>query len=665
MIPDHKKEEVRQAADIVEVVGEHVKLKRSGSGYTGLCPFHNEKSPSFHVTPRMGIYKCFGCGAGGDVFQFVMQMDGVGFTEAIRTLAEKYNIDLPEESDHSASDPEYQRKEGVYHALRFAGVFFHNQLMESDEAEEARQYLKTRSFKRDAIVKAGLGYAPSKGDVLCKAAVSTGINMDYMIDAGLARVDDSSMRQYDYFRGRLMFPIFNPSAKLIAFAGRVLGNEKTAKYINSPQTIVYNKSEVLYGIQLARNEIRKSTTAILVEGYTDVLSLNQAGISNVVASSGTALTPDQVRLVHRYGDTLLMIYDSDAAGQAAMIRGMDIAIAEGLEVRMLELPDGEDPDSFVRQFGGEAFTKYTSEESADFLAFLIRKAQYSGTWDEPGRKQKSVSRMLRSLALMKEPVKRETYIQYLSQQARIGDRTLFEELGQLIARQNRNARIQQTREENQTVRSRARDGDHNDNSIQRTLITIPPQKRASEKEVLRIMLSYGKPLVEFIGSFSNADHFEDPELRALYEDLIKTWEEDGVISISAYTEKPPPIPSIVSEIVVDRHSVSDNSAKRLGKIPQRDVEKYAAAQGALKALKMQHLERLRSSYETEIEDAIDPEEQKRLQRLISKVANLKVKMQTRPLDELFPGAPHIMIKNKEDYNPFDAADYLSRMKKKK
>ncbi len=663
MIPDHKKEEVRQAADIVEVVGEHVKLKRSGSGYIGLCPFHNEKSPSFHVNPRIGIYKCFGCGVGGDVFQFVMQMDGVGFTEAIRTLGAKYNIDLPEEVDHSASDPEYQRKEGVYHALRFAGVFFHNQLMESDEAEEARQYLKSRGFERETIVKGGLGYSPSKGDALCKAAISAGINMDYMMDAGLARVDDVGTRHYDYFRGRLMFPIFNPSAKVIAFAGRILGNEKTAKYINSPQTIVYNKSEVLYGIHMARNEIRKSSTAILVEGYTDVLSLYQAGISNVVASSGTALTPDQVRLVHRYGDVLLMIYDSDAAGQAAMIRGMDIAIAEGLEVRMLELPDGEDPDSFVRQFGGEAFLKYSNEESADFLAFLIRKAQHSGTWDDPGRKQKSVSRMLRSLALMKEPVKRETYIQYLSQQARIGDRTLFEELGQLISRHNRDARTQQSREENENARSRTRDGDNN--SRQGSPSPIPPQKRASEKEVLRIMLSYGKPLVEFIGSFSNADHFEDPELRALYEDLIKTWEEDGDISISAYTEKAPPIPSIVSEIVVDRHSVSDNSAKKLGKIPQRDTEPYAAAQGALKALKMQHLERLRSSYETEIEDATDPEEQKRLQRLITKVANLKVRMQTRPLVELFPGAPKEQMKKNEDYNPFDAADYLSRMKKKK
>lgn len=661
MIPDHKKEEVRQAADIVEVVGEHVKLKRSGSGYIGLCPFHNEKTPSFHVTPRLGIYKCFGCGAGGDVFQFVMQMDGVGFTEAIRTLGAKYNIDLPEETDQAASDPEYQRKEGVYHALRFAGVYFHNHLMESDEAEDARQYLKTRGFKRETIVKAGLGFAPSKGDALYKAATSAGINTDYLIDAGLVRTDETGSRHYDYFRGRLMFPIFNASAKVIAFAGRVMGNEKTAKYINSPQTLVYNKSEVLYGIHLSRNEIRKSSTAILVEGYTDVLSLYQAGIMNVVASSGTALTPDQVRLVHRYGDTLLMIYDSDAAGQSAMIRGMDIAIAEGLDVRMLELPEGEDPDSFVRQFGGDAFRKFAAEESADFLSFLIRKAQNSGTWDDPGRKQKSVSRMLRSLALMNEAVKRETYIQFLSQQARIGDRTLFEELGKLVARQNREARVQQKRESAEMARNADRGVESPSHG---TSVSVPPKKRAAEKEVLRIMLTYGKPLVEFIGTHSNSDHFEDPDLRELYEDLIRTYEDGGEISINAYTEKPPPIPSIVSEIVVDRHTVSDNSAKKLGRIPQRDPEPYVSAQGALKALKLLHLERIRSNYEHEIEASPDSNEQNRLQRLITKVTNLKTQMQTRPLDDLFPGAPHEQLKKQEDYNPFDAADYLSRIKKK-
>jgi len=661
MIPDHKKEEIRQAADIVEVVGDHVKLKRSGSGYIGLCPFHNEKSPSFHVTPKMGIYKCFGCGVGGDVFQFVMQMDGVGFNEAMRSLAARYNIDVPDERDESASDPEYQRKEGVYHALRFAGVYFHSQLMETDEAETARNYLKTRGFTRDTIVKAGLGYAPSNGDSLYRAATGSGIQPDYLIDAGLVRVDDSGNRHYDYFRGRLIFPIFNPSSKVIAFAGRILGNEKTAKYINSPQTIVYNKSEVLYGIHQARNEIRKSSIAILVEGYTDVLSLFQAGVGNVVASSGTALTAEQVRLIHRYGETLLMIYDSDAAGQTAMIRGMDVAISEGLEVRMLELPEGEDPDSFVRQFGGEAFKTYAEESSADFLSFMINKARISKAWDDPGRKQKSISRMLRSIALMKEPVKRETYVQHLSQGARIGDRSLFEELGMIISRNNRDHKQQANREQNQitTARSTEQRGELGN----RIPPPVPAIRRAAEKDVLRIMLTYGNPIVEFIGSYSNAEHFEDPDFRDLYTDIISNWENGKNISLSLYTDREPPFPVLVSEIVVDRHNVSDRSTKRIGKLVQRDPEPYKAAQGALKALKLQYLERLRSVYEKELNAATDAAQLQSVQRLITKVTALKSKMETAPLDDLFPGAPHDASVPENDVNPYRAEDYISKKKK--
>jgi DNA primase len=270
--------------------------------------------------------------------------------------------------------------------------------------------------------------------------------------------------------------------------------------------------------------------------------------------------------------------------------------------------------------------------------------------------------MLRSLALMKEAVKRETYIQILSQQARIGDRALIEELGQLVARQNREARVQQQRESAGSAQNaeRGQTSQHSNTSV-----VVPPKKRAAEKEVLRIMLTYGKPLVEFIGLYSNSEHFEDPDLRDLYEDLIRAYESGEEISINAYTEKPPPVPSIVSEIVVDRHSVSDNSAKKLGKVPQRDPEPYVSAQGALKALKLLHLERIRSNYERDIEASTDPDEQTKLQRLITKVTNLKTQMQTRPLDDLFPGAPHDQLKKQEDYNPFDAADYLSRIKKKK
>ncbi|MDZ7694571.1 MAG: DNA primase [Balneolaceae bacterium] len=292
------------------------------------------------------IYKCFRCGESGDVFNFVMEMEGIGFVEAMRTLAERFGVSLPEEEEQEF-DEEHHLREGIYHALRYAGVYYYRQLLESKEAEQARQYLQQRGYNRNIMQKFGLGYAPGGGEKLYKAAIDSGLNEEYLEEAGLIKPSKRGSGYYDTFRGRLMFPIFNPSGKVIAFAGRVLGNEKSAKYINSPQTKVYNKSEVLYGVDFAKGGIRKEGKVLLVEGYTDVITLNQHDIDNVVASSGTSLTKGQMHLLHRYGDTIIMIYDSDSAGQAAMKRGINIGLEEGMDVKLLELPEGEDPDSFV------------------------------------------------------------------------------------------------------------------------------------------------------------------------------------------------------------------------------------------------------------------------------------------------------------------------------
>jgi len=374
MIPDHIKEEVKAAADIVEVVSDYVKLRRTGSNFQGLCPFHNEKSPSFNVSPNLGIYKCFGCGESGDVISFVMKQDGVSFTEAIRSLGARFDVDVPEESQPE-NDERYREKEGIYHALAFAGRFFFKQLTENPEALEARKYLDKRGFTGQTVRKYGIGYAPAAYDTLLNAARKAGVNEHYLEQAGLIKFGRNGETAFDVFRSRIMFPIFNASGKVIAFGGRIMENvpvsdgRKAPKYINSPQTLVYNKSEVLYGIHVAKNEIRKHREVILVEGYTDVLSMHQAGISNAVATSGTALTAEQLKVMHRYGETLLMIYDSDLAGQNAMSRSVDLALREGLDVRLLQLPDGEDPDSFVRRFGRDSFVQYRNEQARDFVAF--------------------------------------------------------------------------------------------------------------------------------------------------------------------------------------------------------------------------------------------------------------------------------------------------------
>lgn len=647
MIPDDKKEEVREAADLVEVVGDYVKLKRSGRSWKGLCPFHDENTPSFHVTPDLGIYKCFGCGESGDVFNFVMDMEGVGFTEALRSLADRYGVSLPKEEDPEF-DEEHHLREGIYHALRYAGVFFHRQLMESDQAEDARQYLAKRGYDRKIMKRYGLGYSPADGDKLYRAAVDSGLNEQYLIEAGLVKPSQRSDGFYDTFRGRLMFPIFNPSGKVIAFAGRVLGNEKSAKYINSPQTKVYNKSEVLYGVNFAKNDIRKSDEVILVEGYTDVISLQQHGINNVAASSGTSLTPQQMRVLHRYGEVITMIYDSDSAGQAAMKRGINIALEEGMDVKLLELPEGEDPDSFVRQFGMDSFLELKNEESEDFLNYLIHKAEAEGKLDDPAQKKRVISEALESIAHMPDQVSRETYVQHLNGLVKVGDRALFEELGKILQELEEERKRAKRREKRYAEREARRQGEedgppsHHTEAFERQRRQsekpepIPPQKRPNfEKELIRLMLMYGRDMIDYIGSHCNEQQFEDAQLQAFYEDIIERYKEEKNVSVEVYADREHPYPQLVGEIVLEEHTVSERHHEKIGIQYKRDKNPYMTAKGALKALKMHYLDRLQLELYERYKQA-DGEEKKSVMKSMKEAGRQRTILQQSPLDELFP-----------------------------
>ncbi|MEQ9266227.1 MAG: DNA primase, partial [Balneolaceae bacterium] len=560
MISDAKKEEVRDAADIVEVVSDYVKLKRSGSGFTGLCPYHNEKSPSFHVTPRLGIFKCFGCGESGDVFKFVMDQDGIGFTEAIRQLADRYGVFIPEEDTSEERGEGYQLKEGIYHALKFAGVYFYRNLIENPDADKAMAYLEKRGYNLEVIKRFGLGYSPSGGDDLWKAAKNAGIDEQYLVEADLIKPSNRGEGFYDTFRGRLMFPIFSPTNKVIGFAGRVLGNEKTAKYINSAQTKVYNKSEVVYGVNFAKNEIRKNKEVILVEGYTDVITLNDHGISNVVASSGTALTPGQMKILHRYGDTIVMIYDSDNAGQNAMKRGINIALAEGMEVQLLELPDGEDPDSFVKQFGKESFIELRNKEAGDFVDFLILKADEEGRLNTPAQQSKVISEVLEAIANIKDSIQRQVYVQHLHQKTqkyrRGTDRELFEELERVISGKKKEAaravqrdKFREQRQQNLNTNAGlpvdeqppigdefpvpdefSFPGDFEPEQIAPSTPKPTKKKPHYEKELIRLMITYGNDMVTFICSLTNDRLFEDDELRMFYNHIVDHYKNGDKIS---------------------------------------------------------------------------------------------------------------------------------------
>jgi len=638
---DDKKEEIREAADLVEVIGDYVRLKRSGSSFVGLCPFHDEKTPSFTVNPGLGIYKCFGCGASGDIFSFVMKMEGVGFPEALRTLAERYGISLPDRADPVEGQIQHER-EGIYHALRFAGLFYYRQLREEEAAAQARNYLESRGYGSAIIRKFGLGYAPAGGEVLLQAAKREGIEEEYLIKADLIKPSRRGEGYYDTFRDRLMFPIFNPSGKVIAFAGRVLGEKKEAKYINSSQTPVYNKSEVVYGVNFSKNGIRKEEEVILVEGYTDVITLHQFGIENVAASSGTALTVGQLRILKRYGNRIVMIYDADAAGQSAMKRGMNLALAEGMEVHLLELPDKEDPDSFVRTFGKESFRELKKGEARDVVTFTVEQAERIGELETPGGRTRLVASILESIAEIPDPLARQVYVQHLHQKTQhfrnSSDRELFSELDKLLKQKRQPKKTFSTpRAENPPPFEPSRGEIEQATELHQE---SPPKPRRPdyEKELIRLMIQYGKEMIDYVGRLCNEQLFEDDELRYFYQDLISRHQKGEETGLDHYLHREPPFPGLTGDVMLEQYVASDRHRERTGTEFKRDKDPFRSAKSSIKPLRLHYLKRHLASIAEQTKQADEEQKralirkQKRTQREISH-------MEQTSADQLFPDPP--------------------------
>ena len=641
MISDDKKEEIRAAADIVEVVGDYVKLKKSGSGFTGLCPFHNEKTPSFHVTPRLGIYKCFGCGESGDVFNFVMQMEGISFPESLKTLAERYGIDIPDEYVEG-EDERTRKREGIFHALKFAGLFFYRQLLESDDAEKARAYLENRGYGKKTWRSFGLGYAPVNSALL-KAAQKEGIGVEYLADADLIKPSNRGDGFFDTFRDRLMFPIFNPSGKVIAFAGRILDeSKKSAKYINSAQTLVYNKSEVVYGVNFAKNEIRKEEEVILVEGYTDVITMNQFGLKNVVASSGTSLTSGQINILQRYGNRIVMIYDADSAGQTAMERGMNVALEQGMNVQLMELPDGEDPDSFVKQFGKESFLEFKKKHSEDFVTFTIQKAEKEGKMEGPADRSATIKKILESIALIPNELDRQFYVQHLHQKTQMyrkgSDRELFQQLDLIVSERKRQEKFRSRREtarNQEPMPSQGKIPDVPERMQENREPKTRSQKRPHyEMEIIRLLLQYGEKMRQFIGHNVGEEHFEDPDIKNFYRDIMQRHIEEKEISVDHYMNRERPFPVLLGDIVLERYSVSEKLARQRGNVFKRDKNPIRTAKSTMKPLRLYYCERRRRDISEQIKH-VDSEKKEKLIQLLSKLQKEINRIQKVSADELF------------------------------
>jgi len=423
LISQHTIQQIQSRIDIIDIVGGFIKLKKRGTNYLGLCPFHNEKSPSFTVSPAKEIYKCFGCGRSGNSISFLMEHEKYSYVEALRWLANKYNVEIEE----TASSPEVKEKQQVAESLHiinaFAQKFFDEQLFTSDEgAEVALSYLKHRGFREDIIKKFQIGYSPEERTAFTKKALASQFNPEYLVKSGLVAMRNEELQ--DNYRGRIIFPVHNNSGKIIGFGARIIKkNDRAPKYINTPENELYIKSKILYGSYFARQSIDKANECLLVEGYTDVVSLHQAGVENVVASGGTSLTPDQLRLVKKYTNNLTIIYDGDSAGIKAALRGLDLALEEGLNVKLVLIPDKEDPDSYVNKVGPTAFKAFVENNKKDVVLFQLEiSLQDAGT--DSNKKATVVNQIAETISKINKAedfTKQQDYIRQCSQLLRIDE----------------------------------------------------------------------------------------------------------------------------------------------------------------------------------------------------------------------------------------------------
>ena len=428
MIDQATIDKIMAATDIVDVVSDFVSLRRRGANYWGLCPFHDDRSPSFSVSPSKGVCKCFSCGKGGSAIHFIMEHEQLSYYEALKYLAKKYNIEVHEKELTDEERQKRSERENMFVINTFAQEFFSKSLLETDEGRSVGlAYFKERGFNEDIIRKFGLGYSPEKRDALAVEAQKRGYKIDYLLKTGLCR-EGQNGRIYDLFSGRVMFPVYSVSGKVVAFGGRILkSGVKISKYFNSPESDIYHKSDELYGIYQAKRAIEKERRCYLVEGYTDVLSMHQSGIENVVASSGTALTHGQIRLIHRFTDNITVLYDGDAPGIKASLRGIDLLLQEGLNIKVVLLPDGEDPDSFSKSQSAESFTRYIKEHETDFIRFKTQLL-LEDAGEDPIKRAAIISNIVESISLIPDAIVRSVYVQECSRLLQIDEQVLLSEL---------------------------------------------------------------------------------------------------------------------------------------------------------------------------------------------------------------------------------------------
>ncbi|GAA4049772.1 DNA primase [Flavobacterium chungnamense] len=599
MITKETIDKVYEAARVEEVIGDFVQLKRAGSNFKGLSPFSDERSPSFMVSPAKGIWKDFSSGKGGNAIAFLMEHSQFTYPEAIRFLAKKYNIEV-EETELSEEDKVVaNEKESLFLVSEFASKYFQDILLNSEEGKAiALSYFKERGFTNNTIKKFSLGYSPNQWDALTKEALGKGYKLEFLEKTGLTIVGED--KQFDRFKGRVMFPIQSMSGRVLGFGGRILTNDKkAAKYLNSPESDLYHKSKVLYGIFHAKQAIAKQDNCYLVEGYTDVIQMHQAGIENVVSSSGTALTPDQIRLINRLTKNVTVLFDGDAAGLRASIRGIDLILEEGMNVRVCTFPDGEDPDSFAKKTPLQDLIQYFEDNAMDFIQFkaslLMKDAK-----NDPIKKADLIRDMVASISKIPDRIKREVYIKETSRIMDISEDVLFNTLAQLVKKDISD--LGKKLKEEQTAFEVVK----NENPIVAANVDIQYEL---EHKIIEILLIYGNvedefedvllkanekgEMVEvkemkrykvyqriFLSLQEDETELANPLFKSIYDDLITYFNQNETFELEKYlSQLPPELSQEVTSILMndEREALHNWEAKNIFvKAKDKTISQYVS-----------------------------------------------------------------------------------------
>jgi len=642
MIDQATIERIVDAAHISDVVSEFVTLKKRGVNQLGLCPFHNEKTPSFTVSPAKGIFKCFGCGKGGNSVNFIMELEQLSYPDALRWLAKKFHIEVDEKEESQEEKALKDERESMMIVSAFAQKYFSRFLLKENEGRTiGLSYLRERGIRDDIITKFELGYCPDGKDLFTKAAEREGYKMEFLEKTGLTIKREDWVR--DRFGGRVIFPVHNVAGRVIAFGGRTLTNDKkVAKYLNSPESDIYHKGRTLYGIYQAKRDITRLDKCYLVEGYTDVLSFHQAGIENVVASSGTSLTIEQIRLIRRFSPNITIVYDGDDAGIKASLRGIDMVLEEGINVKVLPLPRGEDPDSFARSMSASELTEYIKKNETDFIKFKTQLLMET-VENDPVSKARLINEIVHSISVIPDTITRTIYIKECSRLMDVQEAVLYSEIRKIQNKQSED----HTRKELQEIQVQAA----------KPIVPISERKAVNpfeteEREIIRILLKYfHQEVFEIedetthevhtytVGVYVLSELQNDglisvnPKVRTILSDMEQNLENKEFDPIRYFTQHPDnEISQYASNLLAEKYIESKRWSKGGAFIETESELLYLLVPKLIQEYKLKNVKVLLKKLEHQIKEASNNNETEQLMDCMNQYQNLKKVM--KELSEL-------------------------------